>query len=284
MEFTILGSGGNSPTPMPTCECRVCVEAREKGVPYTRRGNSLFLHDENVLIDTPELVWESLNRERITEIDSIFVSHFHADHTMGLRVLQPLALEDTPISDFVGDSTTLYMSEETYERAIEATDFLEMLVDTWGDVELLDDGESWQIGDLNVTHISAPIEQDGPNTISGFLFEDDEATVFVSPDENRLFDLDRLPDLDLWVKETGYFKRGPDGEELVTDHAEQTALAHEMTFEESLEQVRAVEPDRVVMTEIEELFRRSYDDYERLASEYEGLNLTFAHDGMTIDV
>jgi len=70
----------------------------------------------------------------------------------------------------------------------------------------------------------------------------------------------------------------------VTDHAEQTALAHEMAFEESLDQVRAVEPDRTVMTEIEELFRRSYDDYERLAAEYEDLNVEFAHDGLTIEV
>jgi phosphoribosyl 1,2-cyclic phosphate phosphodiesterase len=284
MEFTILGSGGNSPTPMPTCECRVCVEARAKGVPYARRGNSLFLHDENILIDTPELVWESLNRERITQVDSIFVSHFHADHTMGLRVLQPLAVEDPPVSDFVGESTTLFMSEETYERAIEATDFLEMLVDTWGDVELLSDGESWTMGDVDVTHISAPIEADGPNTISGFLFEDGDSTAFLSPDENRHFDLDRLPELDLWVKETGYFKTDPDGDPLVTDHAERTALAHEMTFQESLDQVRDVEPDRVVMTEIEELFRRSYDDYNRLEGEYRDLNVEFAHDGMTIEI
>lgn len=206
MEFTILGSGGNSPTPMPACECRVCVEARAKDVPYARRGNSLFLHDENLLIDT------------------------------------------------------------------------------WADVKLLSDGQSWTMGNVEVTHISAPIEAGGPNTISGLLFEDEDATVFVSPDENRHFDLGRLPDLDLWIKETGYFRTDPDGDPLVTDHAEQTGLAHEMTFQESLDQVRTVDPDRVVMTEIEELFRRSYDDYEGLEAEYDSLNVEFAHDGMTIEV
>ena len=67
MELTVLGSGGNSPTPMPTCGCRVCTEAREKGAPYARRGNSLFVH--------------------------ILLTHFHADHTMGLGVLQALGIE-----------------------------------------------------------------------------------------------------------------------------------------------------------------------------------------------
>ncbi|MFB6254220.1 MAG: hypothetical protein ABEI06_06405, partial [Halobacteriaceae archaeon] len=68
MDITVLGSGGNTPIPMPTCDCRVCEEAREKGEPYARRGNSLFIHDENILIDVPELVWYSLNREEIDQV------------------------------------------------------------------------------------------------------------------------------------------------------------------------------------------------------------------------
>jgi hypothetical protein len=57
-----------------------------------------------------------------------------------------------------------------------------------------------------------------------------------------------------------------------------------MTFEESLAQVRTVEPGRVVCTEIEELFRRSYDDYKRLERDHEDLNLEFAYDGMRIEL
>jgi phosphoribosyl 1,2-cyclic phosphate phosphodiesterase len=33
-----LGSGGAVPTPRPGCECRICAEARLKGVPYSRTG------------------------------------------------------------------------------------------------------------------------------------------------------------------------------------------------------------------------------------------------------
>ncbi|MEF8812889.1 MAG: MBL fold metallo-hydrolase [Halovenus sp.] len=284
MEITVLGSGGNAPIPMPTCHCRVCDEAREKGEPYARRGNSLFVHDENILIDAPELVWHSLNRERIEQVDYIFLSHFHADHTLGLRALQSLALENLPLTDFVGETPTLVTSPETYERAIEASEFFQILTGQWADTELLEDGESTRIGELELTHIAAEIEEGGDKDISGFLFEEGGASVFVSPDENRHFELDRLPPLDLWIKETGYFRKSPDGELLVTEEAEEAVLAHEMTFEESLAQVRERQPTRTVFTEIEELYRRSYDDYRRLEREYDGLNVRFAYDGMRIEV
>ena len=38
MQVEILGSGGATAIPRPGCECRVCVEARERGVPYSRTG------------------------------------------------------------------------------------------------------------------------------------------------------------------------------------------------------------------------------------------------------
>ncbi len=284
MDLTILGSGGNSPIPMPTCDCRVCEQAREKGEPYARRGNSIFVHDENVLIDAPELVWYSLNREGIQSVDYVLVTHFHADHTMGLRSLQALGMEDVPVTDFVGETPTLLMSHETYDRVIEDNTVFQHLAERWSSIERLDDGESRAIGDLEVTHVSAPIREGGPRTVSGFLFEDGATTVFVSPDENRHFDLDRLPNLDLWIKETGYFKETPDGRPLVTPEAEENGLQHEMAFEESMDQVRAVRPDRTVCTEIEELFRRSYDDYRELAARYDDPNVEFAYDGMEITV
>ena len=287
MDITILGSGGNMPTPMPTCDCRVCVEARENGVPYARHGNAAFVHDASLLVDTPELVWHSLNRERIGTVEYIFVSHFHADHTLGLRTLQSLGIEDQPLTEFVGEPPTLLMSPITYERVAEENGFFEHLIDRWSSLELLEDGESRSVGGLELTHRSAPIHEGGENAISSLLLEDGSETAFLSPDENRHLDLDSLPDLDLWIKETGYFAETPEGDPIVTEAAERDALAAEMTFEESLAQVRQVQPAQTVFTEIEELYRRSHDDYRALARELrerEGLDIAFAHDGMELSV
>lgn len=285
MEITILGSGGNSSPPMPTCKCRVCKEAREKGVPYSRSGNSTFIHDENILIDTPERIWDSLNRENIEEVDYIFISHFHADHVLGLRVLQPLGLEDIPLENFVGeDKPTLVMSQETYDKVIEGNEVFQAITGNWADIEILNDGETMEIGSLEVKSLGAEIEKGEGKDVFGFLFKEDDKTAFISPDENRHFNLAQLPELDLWIKETGYFAETPDGELLSTEKAEETTLKHEMKFEESLEQVREIQPDKVVMTEIEEIFRRSYDDYKELEKKYSGLNLKFAYDGMNISL
>lgn len=284
MDITILGSGGNTPIPMPLCDCRVCSEARKKGEPYARRGNSVFVHDENMLVDVPELIWYSLNREEITTVDHVFISHFHADHTHGLRVLQALGIEDPPVTNFIGEIPTLYMSEVTYERAIEASEFFDGFTSNWATVEVLADGESKAVGDLQVTHMSAPIQKSGEDAVSGFLFETEETTAFISPDENKHFDIEELPELDLWIKETGYFSETPDGDRLVTEEAEQNALHHELTFEESVEQIRRVRPERAVLTEIEELFRRSYDDYRELESQYQDLGIEFAYDGMQLEI
>jgi Metal-dependent hydrolases of the beta-lactamase superfamily III len=270
---------------MPTCGCEVCDEAREKGVPYSRAGNSIFLHDGNILIDTPERIWDSLNRENIEQVDYIFISHFHADHVLGLRVLQPLGLQDIPVEEFVGENKpTLVMSQQTYNRVVEGNEIFQALTEPWADIEILDDGETMEIGDLEAKSIGAEIEEGGPKEVSGFLFREEDKTAFISPDENRHFDLERLPKLDLWIKETGYFTETPDGELLITERAEETSLTHEMEFEESVSQVREIKPDRVVMTEIEELFRRSYDEYKELEKRYSKLNLEFAYDGMKIEL
>ena len=287
MDITVLGSGGNFPTPMPTCDCRVCVEARERGLPYARRGNSLFVHDANLLVDTPELVWHSLNREGIDTVDYVFLSHFHADHTLGLRTLQSLGAEEPPLTDFVGEVPTLLMSPVTYERAIEANTVLGHLAETWADIELLADGDSRTIGGVELTHRSAPIQAGGERAISTLLLEDGSGRLYLSPDENRHLDLESLPELDLWVKEAGYFVESPNGDRLVTEAAERDALAGEIRFEESLTQVRQVQPAQAVFTELEELYRRSHDDYRALArrlTEREAFDVAFAHDGMALSV
>ena len=54
MRVEILGSGGAATIPRPGCQCRVCVEAREKGGRFARTGPSTFVHGPNILFDTPE--------------------------------------------------------------------------------------------------------------------------------------------------------------------------------------------------------------------------------------
>ena len=90
MQILILGSGGCNPIPRATCQCNVCIEAREKGVPYSRSGPSIFIEGINALFDTPEEINSQLNRENITEVEYVFYTHWHPDHTLGMRLFEQL--------------------------------------------------------------------------------------------------------------------------------------------------------------------------------------------------
>jgi phosphoribosyl 1,2-cyclic phosphate phosphodiesterase len=284
MEITILRSGGNTPIPMPTCDCKVCVEAREKGEPYARRGNSTFIHDENILIDTPEQVWYSLNRENIEQLDYIFISHFHYDHILGLRVLQPLGIEDHPIDEWFEDIPTLVMSQATYNKIRQNDSILGHIIDKWADVKILNDGEEFQVGEITVTSIGLEIHPGEGKVISSYLLEKNGKKVMISQDENKILDTSIIPKLDLWIRETGKFEETAGGEPIMTEERWEDDQELEISFQETVEQIKEVEPRKAVLTEIEELFRYSYDDLNELEENYEDLNLKFAYDGMKLEV
>ena len=289
MKLTLLGSGGDSQTPMPTCDCRVCVPAREEGTPHARLGNSTFVHDANAVVDAPESIWGMLNREGVSEVDYIFVSHHHMDHVGGLRVVQAIGRPEFPIEDWDNvDPATVVMSRTTYDRLSESLDIETQYDDRgYAEFEFLADGETMALGNgVEVTGIGAPLDPDGPEDAAmGYCFDDGESKALVSPDETTFLDLDEVPrDLDLWVKECGYFRETGDGEPIMTDELWTEEADHQTTFDQTVEQLRTVAPDRTVLTEIEEIYRRRPDEYAQLAAEYDELGVEFGRDGMEIEV
>jgi phosphoribosyl 1,2-cyclic phosphate phosphodiesterase len=128
MKLEFLGSGGNSPIPTPTCRCEVCAEARTEGIPYARRGNSMYLHDLNALIDAPEYAFSNLNRAGIDRLEYVFLTHWHPDHVNGLRVVQSRDLRsffrnpDRGLLDAASeDRPTLVTTRAVYERTCETS-------------------------------------------------------------------------------------------------------------------------------------------------------------------
>lgn len=99
MRFTVLGSGGCFALPKPLCQCNVCIEAREKGTPYSRFGCSIYLEDLNLLIDTPEDINHALNYFNINQIENVLYSHMDPDHTLVMRVFEQMRLNWFDISE-----------------------------------------------------------------------------------------------------------------------------------------------------------------------------------------
>ena len=93
MKLIIIGSGGCVCLPKPLCQCRICVEARQKGGRYKRFGCALYLEDASLLVDTPEDIAHALNASDIRTVERVLYTHRDPDHTLGMRIFEQLRLE-----------------------------------------------------------------------------------------------------------------------------------------------------------------------------------------------
>lgn len=286
MRLRVLGSGGNSPIPMPTCQCAVCTQARKEGIPCTRGGNSLYLPDIAAVVDTPEFVYAALNRERVTDLEYILLTHWHPDHVNGLRVLQSrdATAYDSFVEAVMDGWPTLVTTEAVYERTRGVFGQLDHFVDRMGfaDVQFLDEGPL-EVGGTAVRSIPHALEGEAEDA-TAFVVEDGDLTVVIASDDARHLPEEALPaDIDLAVFECGLFERGPDGEELFSE-ADRDLLGGEFTHSEVMDRMERVDPDRAVLTEIEHLTSRSCDHFRELETEPGYEHVRFAHDGLELEV
>lgn len=93
MKLKIAGSGGMFLIPNPFCKCPVCREARIKRGRYERLGPSLYIEDIGMLIDTPEDIAVACDRQGISRIEYLSISHKDPDHTRGMRIVEPLGYD-----------------------------------------------------------------------------------------------------------------------------------------------------------------------------------------------
>lgn len=289
MRLTVLGSGGNLPIPMPTCSCRMCAEARERGVPYARNGNSLFLHDLNAVIDAPEHTYANLNREGIDRVDFLLLTHWHPDHVAGVRAVQARDFapvyerEDYGLLDAGRDGRpTVVTTRRVYERTCDVAGALEHYVSVgWAECHLLDEDGPLTANGVTVRSLPYELEGDGDADATGFEIDADGRTIVIASDDARHLEESQLPDADLAVFECGFFDEGPDGSTILSPE-DRAFLAGELTHDEIMDRVERVAPDRTLLTEIEHLYARGYDDFRALEAEYDSVQ--FAYDGLTVEV
>lgn len=284
MRIEIVGSGGAFPPPRPGCHCRVCDEARDKGVPYARGGPATFIHGENILFDTPEGIADQLNRSGIDRVDACFYSHWHPDHVMGRRVFEPLNW-DLRVWPYEIRTTDIYLPEqvaEDVEERLGTADHLRYLEHIGvARVHRLRDGDSVRRGELTITPVRLAV-----GYVYAFVVEGQGRRVLVAPDE--LFGWsppEALRGFDLAILPMGICEHDPlTGERrMPPDHP---LLAEEMVFPDTLEVARRLEAREVVLTHIEEPDGLGHDDLLRLAAKLqgEGRPIRFAHDTMRIGV
>ena len=239
MTIEILGSGGAVAVPRAFCECRVCREALENPhPPFVRHSPSLYIHDLELLVDTPEEIRVQLTRSGIKRVRTALYTHWHPDHTAGIRVFEGNynveALVDRSRS---WDKTRVILPDrvaETFGRFHALSEKLGYLerrelvtaetVECGVPLELTDTaGHPWTL-----TPVALPEE-----IAVGYLVEG-SSRVFICMDEIKGFDGAELGQVDAAILPCGYFVENPiSGEPIIA--ADHPVLAGEPSFDETLE-------------------------------------------------
>lgn len=282
MKWTILGSGGCAVIPKPLCQCRICREARRKGVPYSRTGPAAFLHDANLLIDTPAEIAGQLNRSAINRIDYLTFTHLDPDHVEGFRVVEQIALDFRNWRGHPEKQLRLLLPEQLNEGLGRLSSQYGPFIDFYrqrGFVKLELFRDKVQIGGIRLTAI--PVDR-GSQIVFIYVFEKSGRRVVYAPCDLKPFpeQRDEVQHPDLLITQPGIFEKGlKHGFRYPAEHISRKTL---YTFEQTLALAERLRAGEVLFMHLEEHWNRSYDDYRALEAEHPGVR--FAYDGMQLTV
>ena len=271
MRALVLGSGGSQPTPKAGCTCRVCTRARLEGGHNARSGPSLWLPDYGVLIDTPEESNAQLNAAGILELKAVLFSHFHPDHTAGVRVVEYIARWGAPgVPTFMPQDLELSLEQVSLFRFQRDMKHLE--------VRHTVDREAFTLGELRVT----PLRHRSDMPMYSYLFEDSNGRGLYNSDHFITLDLDGLRDLDWAMVQVGLMPDGVQERSLPPDHPARKVL---VPIPRVCEMAAQRGWKRLVFTHLYEAIRLHPEEYDDLARKLEnqyGLEVAFAFDGMML--
>lgn len=266
MKLTIVGSGGAIPTPRPFCQCPTCEKARKEGEPYKRNSSSLFIDDVFTLIDCGEDIGDSLNRRNIKRVDNLFITHWHPDHTYGLRPLM-----EADFDFFEGkpkESVKVYLPKKVLQDLKKHYPSISYFVDVLGVAHLgqIEHEKSVRFGNIEVTAVG--FKGDGSSVFAYLLKEKNKRVLYAPCDtihlEQEVFNLDLL------ITECGLF----------------SSRVHEISFPAMMKRIKLLKPKRTILTHIEEdeINALGWNYLDKMKEQYADVDFDFAYDGMEIEV
>jgi phosphoribosyl 1,2-cyclic phosphate phosphodiesterase len=282
MKWTILGSGGCMVIPKPLCQCKICKEAREKGIPYSRSGPASFLHDINLLIDTPGDIVSQLNRNSIDTVKYLTFTHLDPDHVEGFRVVEQITLDFRKWRAYAEKQINLILPESLVEPLAKLNSQYGSYLDFYisrGFIELTTYTDKIQIDDVQITAI--PIDR-GIQTSYIYIIEENGRKIIYAPCDIKPFPEERfeVKNPDLLIIQPGIFETKLKHNFIYpTDHISRRTL---YTFEQTMKLANRLSAKQTVFIHLEEYWNRNYDEYCTIESEHEGIQ--FAYDGMELNI
>ena len=269
----MLGSGGSQPTPKAGCDCRVCRAARLEGGKHVRGGPSLWLPQAGILVDTPEEANAQLNHFAggALGLQAVLWSHFHPDHTAGMRVIEYIARW--------GAGVRAYLPEDL-ERSLEQIHLFTFLRQEHHiDIHRIEDRVPFQIGTVQVT----AFRHAGGMPMYSFLFEESGQRLLYNADHFMTLEqsgLAGLEDLDVAVLQVGLMPDGVQERTLPPDHPARKVL---LPISRVLEIAQGQRWRKVVFTHLYEAIRLLPEEYGHLGQRFSnesGFEVVFGWDGL----
>lgn len=274
MEVTILGSGGIESVPKPCCTCDRCKEATEKKGKFLRTGPALFINSANVLIDTPEEIRLQLIREKISKVDAIFYTHWHPDHTMGVRIIEQINKDYhtdkpkfKPIDVYISKDQLNLMNKFLIRKGL--FDFYE----SQGLMKkhFLKDRESVKFGEIEIEAVQFP-----KSTAFYYLIKEKNKKIIYMPCEiQEIKELEKLKNADYLIVHFSWFK-----EKRIC--LEFPWRFSEVPVERILEFAKNLSIKNIIFIHIDECHDKTSSELKKLEQKYKDYNVKFAFDGMKI--
>ncbi len=270
MKLIILGSGGVCPPPRPGCGCRLC-SGSDDPKDY-RTGPSMFLPGPSVLFDTPEEIRQQILSNGIRDIHSIILTHWHPDHTLGLRIIEQMNY-DYFSKKAAADPINLYMSKKQLDRfrKFSCGSFLDVyshrgLID----LKIIEADRDIIIG--STTIIPREIKK-----TDGFYFEIHDGkklVVYVPCEYHGLKVHPKTRDVDLLISHQLYFE----GSDISFEGSEDS-------FEKMLSDAAEMSAKKIITMHIEEMFGMTHSEFRsHFKKNYPNVLIEPSYDGMLIDL
>ena len=143
-------------------------------------------------------------------------------------------------------------------------------------VHEISEGEALRIG--GITLRAFPMSQPG---LTSFLLRRGQRRALLALDDTRNWRPGpELSEPDILVIEMGWFEHDTRKRRIMSP--EDPIRQGEASFEETLRLIRQIRPRLALLTHIEGLWKRSYNDYLKLEREYQDYHLRVAYDGLRI--
>ncbi len=267
--------------PKPLCQCRVCVEARQKGRPFARTGPSAFLHDENILIDTPaEIAWQ-LNRTDIKRVDYLLFTHLDPDHVEGFRLVEQVAVDFRTWKAYPDKKVTLIIPDLLFERLKKMTTVYGSQIEFYhnsGFIDIHSFDQKIRMGDIHLTAL--PVN--GNDQVSYvYVFEKKGRKIVYAPCDIKPFPVDNpaVRNADVLFIQPGIIEgRLKHNFVYPADHISRTTL---YTMDQTIALSQRIGAKKTIFIHLEEYWNLGFSDYCQIESALDGAR--FAWDGMHIN-